>query len=72
MSEPYQGEVISWTHSFGFIRPDGAAQDLFFHVSHTVSGERVRRGARVVFFTEPDNRRPDKQMAVNVRLQGRP
>jgi len=72
MSEPYQGEVISWTHSFGFIRPDGAAQDLFFHVSHTVSGERVRRGARVVFDTEPDNRRPDKQMAVNVRLQGRP
>ena len=49
MSEPYQGEVISWTHSFGFIRPDGAAQDLFFHVSHTVSGEWVRRGARVLY-----------------------
>ena len=70
-SEPFQGEVVQFTHSFGFIRPDGADQDLFFHVSETVPGERVRTGARVVFDTSPDRRRPDKRMAVNVRLQER-
>lgn len=71
MSEPQQGTVISWTRRFGFIQPDGATDDVFFHLSATVPGEKIKRGDRVVFDTAPDGRKPDRSQAINVRLQER-
>ncbi len=36
---------------FGFIRPDGEAQDLFFHAStvQAIAFEQLREGQRVAF-----------------------
>ncbi len=54
---------------FGFISPDGAAdQDLFFHSSSVTTGdfEALREGMRVSFEQEPDPRDASRKRAVSV------
>ena len=43
MSEPFEGEVIAWTHSFGFIRPDGADLDTL-HRQHNDMMHEAHKG----------------------------
>jgi CspA family cold shock protein len=56
---------------FGFITPDGGAnQDLFFHSSSVADEgfDRLREGQTVSFDQEPDPRDPSRQRAVRVAL----
>jgi CspA family cold shock protein len=55
---------------FGFIRPDGATQDIFFH-SSSVEGiifEQLQPGDRVEFEAGVDERNPTRARAQHVRL----
>ena len=57
---------------FGFIRPDGRTQDVFFH-SSAVEGngfDRLREGDRVEFSEGTDPRNPGRARAENVRVVG--
>ncbi len=53
---------------FGFITPDGASEDLFFHHSAVTNGvfEDMREGQKVTFDTEPDPRDASRSRAVRV------
>ena len=54
---------------FGFIRPDGETQDVFFH-SSSVEGtvfEQLREGDRVEFTMGTDPRNPGRSRAEHVR-----
>lgn len=56
---------------FGFIQPEDANEDLFFHRSG-VEGEgfdNLREGQGVEFDKEPDPRRSGRTHAVRVRPQ---
>ncbi len=55
---------------FGFIRPEGATEDIFFHSSSVTSGvfDQLNEGQQVEFDKEPDPRDPKRSRAVNVRL----
>jgi CspA family cold shock protein len=59
MSNRDSGIIVHWSDSgFGFIRPDGAERDLFFHVSAVDRGE-PRIGDRISFEIGEDRlRRP--------------
>jgi cold shock CspA family protein len=59
MSERDYGVIRHWNDGgYGFIRPDGAERDIFFHVSAVSRGE-PRIGDRVSFVTGEDrNQRP--------------
>ena len=55
---------------FGFIRPAGASDDVFFH-SSAVQGtvfDQLNEGQTVEFEKQPDERDPRRSRAVNVRL----
>jgi CspA family cold shock protein len=54
---------------FGFIRPQGSDQDVFFHTT-ALSGlvfDELQEGQAVEFDTEKDPRNPSRSRAVNVR-----
>ncbi len=54
---------------FGFIRPDGERDDIFFHAD-AVEGtpfDQLREGERVEFEAGPDPRNPSRRRAERVR-----
>lgn len=57
---------------FGFIRPEGASEDIFFHSSAMEGGvfDQLNEGQNVEFDTEADPRDPNRSRAINVRSQG--
>jgi CspA family cold shock protein len=55
---------------FGFIRPAGASEDVFFH-SSALQGlvfDDLREGQTVEFEKQADDRDPRKSRAVNVHV----
>lgn len=54
---------------FGFIQPQGSAEEVFFHSSavETPTFDELNEGQQVEFETEPDPRRPRRNRAVHVR-----
>ena len=55
---------------FGFIRPEGASDDVFFH-SSALQGlvfDQLNEGQTVEFEKQPDERDPRRSRAVNVRV----
>ena len=57
---------------FGFIRPEGSSQDIFFH-SSAVAGhgfDQLREGDRVAFTEGTDPRNPGRKRAEDVRPVG--
>jgi len=55
---------------YGFIRPVGASDDVFFH-SSALQGlvfDQLKEGAAVDFEKQPDERDPRRTRAVNVRV----
>ena len=54
---------------FGFIQPDGATQEVFFHSSSVESPtfDELNEGQQVEFESEPDPRQPRRSRAVHVR-----
>ena len=55
---------------FGFIRPDGESDDIFFHTSAVTGGafDSLEEGQRVEFEKGADERDPRKTRALNVRV----
>ena len=55
---------------FGFIRPDGASEDIFFHSSSLQEGvfDQLNEGQNVEFDKEADPRDARRSRAVNVRI----
>ena len=55
---------------FGFIRPEGASEDLFFHTSAVQGGifDSLEEGQNVEFDKGADERDPRRSRALNVRL----
>jgi CspA family cold shock protein len=53
---------------FGFIRPDGESEDIFFHIS-AAEGifDSLNEGQTVEFDKQPDPRDSSRSRAVNVR-----
>jgi cold shock protein len=66
------GEIkrLERSRGFGFIRPEGASADVFFHTSalQGVMFDDLNEGQKVEFDTQPDDRDPRRSRAVNVRL----
>ena len=65
------GEIkrVDRSRGFGFIRPDGASEDVFFHTS-ALQGlvfDELSEGQKVEFEKQPDDRDPRRSRAVNVR-----
>lgn len=57
---------------FGFIRPDGASEDIFFH-SSSVQGalfDDLNEGQNVEFDKEADPRDSRRSRATNIRVNG--
>jgi len=54
---------------FGFIQPDGAAEEVFFHSSslENLTFDELNEGQQVEFETEPDPRQPQRSRAIHVR-----
>ena len=55
---------------FGFIRPEGASEDIFFHTS-AVQGtmfDDLAEGQNVEFDRENDPRDPKRSRAINIRI----
>ncbi len=54
---------------FGFIQPDGAAEEVFFHSSSVENPtfDELNEGQQVEFETEPDPRQPQRSRAIHVR-----
>ncbi len=57
---------------FGFIQPDGATEEVFFHSSvvEQPTFDELNEGQQVEFETEPDPRQPQRSRAAHVRLAG--
>lgn len=54
---------------FGFIRPEGANEDIFFHSSATMGMfDSLNEGQNVEFDKENDPRDPKRSRAVNIRV----
>ena len=55
---------------FGFIRPEGASEDLFFHTSAVQGGifDSLEEGQNVEFDKGADERDPRRSRALNVRV----
>jgi CspA family cold shock protein len=66
------GEIkrLAQDRGFGFIRPDGESDDIFFHTSAVQGGgfESLREGQRVEFEKGADDRDPRRTRALNVRI----
>ena len=60
---------INRDRGFGFITPDGATQDLFFHISAVAAGtfEQLREGQRVQYEPGTDPRNPARSRAEHVQ-----
>ena len=54
---------------FGFIQPDGATEEVFFHSSavENPTFDELNEGRQVEFETEPDPRQPQRSRAIHVR-----
>ena len=54
---------------FGFIQPDGTAEEVFFHSSsvENLTFDELNEGQQVEFETEPDPRQPQRSRAIHVR-----
>ena len=54
---------------FGFIRPDGESEDIFFHTSAVQGGgfDALNEGQQVEFEKGADDRDPRRSRALNVR-----
>jgi CspA family cold shock protein len=66
------GEIkrLARDRGFGFIRPAGATEDVFFHNS-SLQGlvfDELNEGQTVDFEQQPDDRDPRRMRAVNVRI----
>jgi len=57
---------------FGFIQPEGATEEVFFHSSAVDSPtfDELSEGQQVEFDTEPDPRQPRRSRAVHVKRAG--
>ncbi len=57
---------------FGFIKPDGGTEDVFFHSSSVdqPTFDELNEGQQVEFDTEADTRQPDRSRAIHVRTTG--
>ena len=57
---------------FGFIQPDGATEEVFFHSSavEQPTFDELNEGQKVEFESEPDPRQPQRSRAAHVRLAG--
>ena len=57
---------------FGFIQPDGATEEVFFHSSvvEQPTFDELNEGQQVQFETEPDPRQPSRSRAAHVQLVG--
>ena len=57
---------------FGFIQPDGATEEVFFHSSSVEQPtfDELNEGQQVEFETEQDPRQPQRSRASHVRLAG--
>ena len=55
---------------FGFIQPDGATEEVFFHSSavEQPTFDELNEGQKVEFETEPDPRQPQRSRAAHVKL----
>lgn len=55
---------------FGFIQPENATEEVFFHSSAVESPtfDELNEGQRVEFEVEPDPRQPSRSRAAHVRL----
>jgi CspA family cold shock protein len=56
---------------FGFIRPEGATEDIFFHIT-SVRGtfDELNEGQQVEFDKEADPRDARRSRATNIRVIG--
>jgi CspA family cold shock protein len=56
---------------FGFIRPEGATEDIFFHIT-SVQGtfDELNEGQQVEFDKEADPRDARRSRATNIRVIG--
>jgi len=66
-----KGEIkrLERSRGFGFIRPEGASEDIFFH-SSALQGlvfDQLNEGQTVEFEKQPDDRDPRRSRAANVR-----
>jgi CspA family cold shock protein len=61
---------LAQDRGFGFIRPEGEADDLFFHTSAVQGGifDSLQEGQTVEFEKGADDRDPRKSRALNVRV----
>ena len=62
---------LAQDRGFGFIRPEGESEDLFFHTSAVQGGifDSLYEGQMVEFEKGQDERNPSKSRALNVRLE---
>ncbi|HEY7802374.1 MAG TPA: cold shock domain-containing protein [Dehalococcoidia bacterium] len=67
-----QGQIkrMAKDRGFGFIRPDGQSEDIFFHTSAVLDGgfDNMDEGQMVEFDKGADERDPRRSRATNVRL----
>jgi cold shock protein len=64
-----KGEIKMWNEErgFGFIRPEGGGQDVFFHVTALREGDEIAQGAKVVYEADID-KKTGKTKAISVDL----
>jgi CspA family cold shock protein len=69
-----QGQIkrLVRDRGFGFIRPEGGTEDVFFHSSATrgVMFDELSEGQTVEFEEQADPRDAKRSRAINVRLAG--